>query len=87
MYYLLSYHLKQVSKENNIKPIMYLDNANLLEVVSNFLNCGIFSKSLNKNGVVVRVVLLSTCEWKGKNTSAMTKNRDKSHQTTNSGKV
>lgn len=40
----------------------YLDDANLLEVVTDFLNCDILSKSLYKNGVVVRVVLLSSCE-------------------------
>lgn len=40
----------------------YLDDANLLEEVTNFLNRDILSKSLYKNGVVVRVVLLSSCE-------------------------
>lgn len=39
----------------------YLDDTNLLEEVTDFLNCDIFSKSLYENGVVVRVVLLSSC--------------------------
>lgn len=42
-------------------PTLYLDDANLLEEVSNFLNSRIFSKSLYENGVVVRVILLPTC--------------------------
>lgn len=42
------------------EPIMHLDDANLFEIVPNFLNGGVFSKALNKDGVVVRVVLLPT---------------------------
>lgn len=40
----------------------HLDNANLLEVVGYWFNSYIFTKSLNKNGVVVRIILLATCK-------------------------
>lgn len=41
--------------------IQYLDDANLLEEVTDFLNRDFFTQSLDKNGVVVRVVLLTSC--------------------------
>ena len=53
---------QQKKKKKKKRIIQYLDNTNLLEVVANFLYCGFFSQSLDKNGVVVRVVLLTTCE-------------------------
>lgn len=52
-----------IAKKKKIQTIIqYLNDTNLLEVVANFLYCGIFSQSLDKNGVVVRVVLLTACE-------------------------
>lgn len=49
------------ANEIQTKLIYYLDDADLLEIVTNFLNCSIFSKSLYKYGVVVGVVLISSC--------------------------
>lgn len=43
------------------KRLIHLDDTNLLEEVADFLNGGLFSQPLDKNGVVVRVVLLTSC--------------------------
>lgn len=42
--------------------IKYLDDADLLEEISDFMSRDIFAESLHKDGVVVGVVLLASCE-------------------------
>jgi len=59
------------------RRILYLDDADLFEVISDFLNCGVFSKSLHKYGVVVRVVLLASCQTKKEETTRMIRYRNK----------
>lgn len=41
--------------------VSYLDDSNLFEEVCNLLNCRILPQSLYKNGVVVRVIRLTSC--------------------------